>query len=93
MNLIVDEGVDQPIVLALRKAGFSVVYYAEEAPGTEDVVILERASSAGGLLLTCDKDRLWRAGISQSNDDSGRGLAPVIPVAAELESEVGSGGT
>lgn len=56
MKLIADEGVDQPIVAALRKAGFSVVYYAEEAPGTDDAAVLARASSAGGLLLTCDKD-------------------------------------
>lgn len=56
MKLVADEGVDQPIVSALRAAGFDVVYFAELAPGTEDQAILARAQDADSLLLTCDKD-------------------------------------
>jgi predicted nuclease of predicted toxin-antitoxin system len=56
MKLIADEGVDQPIVAALRAAAFDVTYYAELAPGTDDASILAHAQSEQTLLLTCDKD-------------------------------------
>lgn len=56
MNLVADEGVDQPIVAALRAAAFDVTYYAELAPGTDDTTILAHAQNAHTLLLTCDKD-------------------------------------
>ncbi|MDN5837060.1 MAG: DUF5615 family PIN-like protein, partial [Nitrosospira sp.] len=56
MKLIADEGVDYPIVAALRAASFEVIYFAELAPGTEDAAILAHAQSAQPLLLSCDKD-------------------------------------
>lgn len=56
MNLVADEGVDKPIVDALRAAGFTVNYFAEVGPGTDDADILAAASAAQTLLLTCDKD-------------------------------------
>jgi predicted nuclease of predicted toxin-antitoxin system len=56
MKLIADEGVDQPIVGALRAAGFEVVYFAERAPGSPDRIVLTHAQDANALLLTCDKD-------------------------------------
>ena len=56
MKLVADEGVDKPIVDALRAAKFYVTYFAEESPGIDDVVILSAASQARTLLLTCDKD-------------------------------------
>lgn len=56
MKLIADEGVDFPIVAALRAASFEVTYFAELAPGTEDSAILAHAQSAQSLLLSCDKD-------------------------------------
>ena len=56
MRLVADEGVDKPIVDALRAAGFLVEYFAEFAAGTEDEHILASASEPQSLLLTCDKD-------------------------------------
>ncbi len=56
MNLVVDEGVDKPIVDALRSNGFVVDYFAESGAGTSDQEILAASSQAETLLLTCDKD-------------------------------------
>ena len=56
MKLIADEGVDKPIVDALRAADFDVAYYAEMAPGSDDQSILAHAKQLQTLLLTCDKD-------------------------------------
>ncbi len=56
MKLVADEGVDKPIIDALRAAKFHVTYFAEEAPGAGDPAILAVANEAETLLLTCDKD-------------------------------------
>lgn len=56
MRLIADEGVDQPIVSALRKAGFEVAYIAELAPSVSDEFVLHQADESGALLVTTDKD-------------------------------------
>lgn len=56
MRLVADEGVDKPIIEALRAAQFHVTYLAEEAPGADDPVVLAMANEAETLLLTCDKD-------------------------------------
>ena len=56
MNLLVDEGVDKPIVDALRLAGFNVVYILETNKGAEDNLILALANTQKRLLLTRDKD-------------------------------------
>ena len=56
MKLIADEGVDQPIVSALRTEGFEVTYYAETNSGSMDEDILSHAQNTHTLLLTCDKD-------------------------------------
>jgi predicted nuclease of predicted toxin-antitoxin system len=56
MNILADEGVDLQIVLALRKAGHTVHYVAEEAPGISDEAVLKLAADLGALILTADKD-------------------------------------
>lgn len=56
MNLLADEGVDKPIVDALRNKGFDVVYILETNRGADDDVILEMANADKRLLLTQDKD-------------------------------------
>lgn len=56
MKLIADEGVDKAVVDALRGAGFTVQYFAEEGSGADDTSILAAANEAQNLLLTCDKD-------------------------------------
>ncbi len=56
MKLVADEGVDKPIIEALRAAKFHVTYFAEQAPGADDPVVLAMANEAETLLLTCDKD-------------------------------------
>ena len=54
MNLLADEGVDKPIVNALRLAGFNVVYIMETNRGAEDSLILNLDQKR--VLLTQDKD-------------------------------------
>ncbi len=56
MNLVADEGVDAPIVQALRAAGFMVTYLAEQSPAAPDDYVLNLAHEAGSLLVTADKD-------------------------------------
>jgi predicted nuclease of predicted toxin-antitoxin system len=63
MNLLADEGVDFPIVCALRALGHRVPWIAEESPGISDAEILNRAAAEEVLLLTGDKDfgeLVWR---------------------------------
>lgn len=48
MNLLADEGVDKPIVNALRMAGFNVVYIMETNRGAEDSLILNLAMNNKG---------------------------------------------
>lgn len=56
MKLMADEGVDKPIVDALRKAGFDVTYILESHQGAEDDYILKLANEQERILLTQDKD-------------------------------------
>jgi predicted nuclease of predicted toxin-antitoxin system len=56
MNFLVDEGVDAPIVNALREKGYDVLYIAELDPGIDDEVILEQARKEKRVLVTLDKD-------------------------------------
>ncbi len=56
MNLLADEGIDKPIVGALRKAGFDVVYILETNQGADDDFILSLANTEKRILLTQDKD-------------------------------------
>ncbi len=56
MNLIADEGIDKPIVDALRNAGFDVTYILETNRGAYDDLILEMANTQKRILLTQDKD-------------------------------------
>ncbi len=44
MKLIADEGVDKPIVDALRTTGFDVLYILETNQGSDDVFILKLAN-------------------------------------------------
>ena len=50
------EGVDCSIVEGLRKTGAGVWYVVEQAPSTDDEVILERARTENRILITRDKD-------------------------------------
>jgi predicted nuclease of predicted toxin-antitoxin system len=56
MRFLADESIDQPIVAALRKAGYDVSYIAELEPGLDDAAVLAKANQEGRLLLTADKD-------------------------------------
>ena len=56
MKLIADEGVDKPIVDALRLSGFDVLYILETNQGAEDEFILSLANQEQRILLTQDKD-------------------------------------
>jgi predicted nuclease of predicted toxin-antitoxin system len=56
MNLLADENFPRPAVLALREAGFDVLWIGESQPGASDEVVLEMCATAGRVLLTFDKD-------------------------------------
>jgi predicted nuclease of predicted toxin-antitoxin system len=56
LKLYADEGVDRPIVIALRAAGIDVAYAAESEPATLDEVLLQKAVAEERLLVTTDKD-------------------------------------
>lgn len=68
MKLLADEGVDKPIVDALRLSGFNVTYILEDNQGADDEFILKMALKQRRLLITQDKDfgeivfRLRRSG-------------------------------
>lgn len=55
MNLLADEGVDQPIVGRLRRDGHQVWYVAEMEPGISDDAVIDLAIREGAPLLTADK--------------------------------------
>lgn len=56
MKLYADEGVDWPIVEALRASGFDVSYAAETVPATTDDAVLRTSATEERLLLASDKD-------------------------------------
>src|SRR5205809_7602530 len=56
MNLLADEGIDKPIVDALRTAGFDVIYILETNAGADDDFILSLANTEKRILITQDKD-------------------------------------
>ena len=56
MKLIADEGVDKPVVDALRLSGFDVLYILELNQGARDEFILSLANQEQRILLTQDKD-------------------------------------
>lgn len=56
MNLLADEGIDKPIVDALRNAGFNIIYILETNQGAGDDFILSLANTKKRILITQDKD-------------------------------------
>ena len=56
MKLLADEGIDKPIVYALRNAGFDVVYILETNPSADDDFVLFLANTQKRILITQDKD-------------------------------------
>ena len=56
MRFLADEGIDKPVVIALRKAGFDIDYILELNPGVDDEIVLQTANSEKRILLTQDKD-------------------------------------
>jgi predicted nuclease of predicted toxin-antitoxin system len=56
LKFICDEGVDRPIVEALRVAGHDVTYVAEQSPGIDDEGVLQAAAQKARVLVTADKD-------------------------------------
>jgi predicted nuclease of predicted toxin-antitoxin system len=56
MRLLVDEGVDKPIVDLLRATGLDVHYILETHRGIDDEKVLQIANEESRILLTQDKD-------------------------------------
>ena len=66
MVILADENVPGAAVARLRDAGHDVSWVSEDAPGTADPDVLERASKEDRLLVTFDKDfgdLAYRAGL------------------------------
>ncbi len=56
MNFVADEGIDLPIVTALRQGGHKVWYIAEISPAISDEEVLQLANEQQAILVTFDKD-------------------------------------
>lgn len=56
MRLLADENVPRTAVVALRGAGFDILWIAETNPGAPDDEILAQCISTRRTLLTFDKD-------------------------------------
>lgn len=56
MKFLADESVDKYIVDVLREMNHSVYYVVESIPSANDLVVLEKATTLGALLITADKD-------------------------------------
>ena len=56
MRLLADENVPARLVVALRAAGWDLVWVREDAPGASDEKILEWAQLDQRVVLTFDKD-------------------------------------
>ncbi len=56
MTFLTDEGLDFPVVVLLRKKGFTVIYAAEEYVAASDDAWLQLAAERNYILITKDKD-------------------------------------
>jgi predicted nuclease of predicted toxin-antitoxin system len=54
--LLADENVPGAVVAALRQQGHNVAWIHEDAPGSPDAAILERAQRENRVVVTFDKD-------------------------------------
>ena len=55
-RLLADENVPGAVVATLRQQGHDVAWVLEDAPGSADPEVLERAQHDGRVLVTFDKD-------------------------------------
>ena len=55
-RLLADQNVPGAVVAALRQQGHDVAWILEDAPGSPDPDVLERAQQDGRVLVTFDKD-------------------------------------
>ncbi len=56
LQILANENVPGDAVEALRKKGHDLAWVREDAPGTADPQVLERAQKEGRILVTLDKD-------------------------------------
>ena len=54
--IVADESVDDPIIHAMRAAGWEVWSISEECPSADDAFVLETAADKQAVLLTMDSD-------------------------------------
>ena len=54
--IVADESVDDPIIHAMRAAGWAVWSISEECPSVTDTAVLEAAADKQAILLTMDSD-------------------------------------
>ena len=56
MRILADENFPRDAVYALRRVGHDVAWVAADAPGSDDVQVLQRAQIESRILVTFDKD-------------------------------------
>lgn len=56
MKFVADEGIDAPVVAALRQESSQVWYVAEMSPDISDEPVLALANREKAVLITADKD-------------------------------------
>jgi len=56
MQILANENVPGDAVAALRQQGHEVAWVREDAPGSLDTQVLQRAQDEGKVLITFDKD-------------------------------------
>lgn len=55
-RLLADQNVPGAVVVALRQQGHNIAWILEDAPGSPDPEVLERAQQDGRVLVTFDED-------------------------------------
>lgn len=55
-KLLLDENIGHFVAGSLRSEGFDVLSILESSPGAKDLEVLKKATQAGRILVTLDKD-------------------------------------
>jgi len=56
MKFLADEGIDRPVVAALRELGHDVLFVAKTHPGVHDNTVLDLTNQEDRIPMTRDKD-------------------------------------
>ncbi len=99
MKFLADENIEQPLIEALRAAGYDVAALTEDQRGLPDDQVLSRAETEGRILLANDKDfgelilRLHRLGtgivlLRLGTEDGAEKAAQVIKILPAIQARL-----